>query len=94
MSGSHETPAIEKQVFQELLRKIDENFRKYFQRSVQYYTQVQLSKVYHRESIQTVDIILNQILEISLKSDQIKRVFIEVCLDKSFLHSTVSNLMI
>lgn len=93
MSGSHETPAIEKQVFQELLRKIDENFRKYFQRSVQYYTQVQLSKVYHRESIQTVDLILNQILEISLKSDQIKRVFIEVNLSNlsSFI---ASNLMI
>jgi hypothetical protein len=77
MSG-HQTSAIEKQVFQELLRKIDENFRKYFQKSIQYFTQVQLAKIYHRETIQAVDIILNQILEISLKSDQIKRVFIEV----------------
>ena len=77
MSG-HQTSAIEKQVFQELLRKIDENFRKYFQKSIQYFTQVQLAKIYHRETIQAVDIILNQILEISLKSDQIKRIFIEV----------------
>ena len=60
MSG-HQTSAIEKQVFQELLRKIDENFRKYFQKSIQYFTQVQLAKIYHRETIQAVDIILNQI---------------------------------
>lgn len=75
--SGNDTPEIEKQVFQELLRKIDDSFRKYFQKSIQYYTQVQLSKIYHKEPIQTIELVLNQILEVSLKSDQIKKVFIE-----------------
>lgn len=38
---------------------------------------MQLSKIYNREPIHIVDTILNQILEVSLKSEQIKNVFIE-----------------
>lgn len=78
MSGKDNTLQIEKQVYQELLRKLDENFRKYFSLSVRYYTQIQLTKIYHREPSQTIENILNQVLEVALKNDQIKKNFIEV----------------
>ncbi len=76
MSGNN-TPQIEKDIFQEILRKTDDNYRNYFQKSIQYYSLTQLSKIYHKEPIQSIERVLNQILEVSLKSDQIKKVFIE-----------------
>ncbi len=77
--------SIEKKLFQDLLKKVNENFRKFFLKSLRYYIQIQLTKIFHRESIPKVEIILNQTLEICLKSDQIKRIFIEVDFSISIL---------
>jgi len=68
---------MEKNIFQEILKATDDNFRKYFLKSLQYYTQAQLFKIYNKETTQNIENVLNQILEVSLRSEQIKKIFIE-----------------
>ncbi len=64
--------------FKEHLKRIDDNYKIFSEKSTRFYVEIQLSKIYHKESLPALIVILNQILEISLKNEPVKKIFIEV----------------
>jgi len=62
----------------ENLKRIDENFKIFNEKSIRFSIEIQLGKLYNKESLKNLTVILNQILEICLKNEPVKKIFIEV----------------
>ena len=65
----------------ENLKRIDENFKIFNEKSIRFSIEIQLGKLYNKESLKNLTVILNQILEICLKNEPVKKIFIEVSLN-------------
>lgn len=64
--------------FKDHLKRIDDNYKLFNEKSIRFYVEIQLSKIYNKESLPALIVILNQILEICLKNEPVKKIFIEV----------------
>ena len=60
------------------LKRIDDNYKMFNEKSIRFYIEIQLCKIYNKESLPCLTIVLNQILEICLRNEPVKKMFIEV----------------
>ena len=71
--------ALDKVQFLDSLNALDANYKKFYHKAICHCLQVQLSKMQHKElSLNAIAFMLNQILELCLKNDTIKKQIIEV----------------
>lgn len=62
----------------EILKNLDELFQKYLKNILKICVRNQLEKINKNESIETIKIVLNQTLDISLKNEFVKKTIIDV----------------
>lgn len=79
---------VDKVQFLDSLKALEANYKKFYHNAICHCVQVQLSKMQHKElSLNGIAFMLNQILELCLKNDTIKKQIIEVsgqvCLEVS-----------
>ena len=71
--------AVDKIQFLDLIKNLESNYQKFYNNAVCYCVQLQLSKMQRREiGLNGIAFMLNQILELCLKNDSVKKLIIEV----------------